>query len=119
MDSADLPIRFLGEISGGDFALFHLAETSGKTANTIQWTIQDLLLWKAVGAGQGQGEVMPHLAAYAGEYYETMREFRCPTTKTELRSVDVAIGRIEWPSQTGNFYIGCTCTLGIREYLDS
>ena len=115
--SADMPIRFLSEIEGGNLRLINVTETNSKAAYTIEWTIQDLLLWKPLGATDKIGSVMPNLASYAGKYAEMLREFQCPTTQTQLKQANIQVRPVEWPELSGSFYFGCISTLTILEYL--
>ncbi len=119
IDTADLPARFLSEIEGGTFELFHLGVSNGKTNNQITWTIQDKLLWRPVGLGGKRGEAMADLAEYAANYAEMLREMREPASCMVLDDVSIVVGRIEWPEQTGQFYLGCTVVLTVKEQLVS
>lgn len=117
MDTARLPCRLLlplgntpGEGRDGSFLGI------GSSA-TIQWTVNDLMLWKASAQGVGLREVAEDLVDYAGKYAEAMKDFKCPAADMVLDSWVSTPGEFEWPRGSGRFYAGVACQLVITEAL--
>jgi len=114
--SADLPVRVLSLIHKGDATA--KGSTFGATsAMTVRWTVHDLLLWKAVGQGEGLAEYEPDLADYMVGYVDWLRTNRIQGNKMTVELVSMTPGVFEWPAGGGNQYYGVDAVLTVNEVI--
>ena len=115
VQSADCPVRLLLTTTG---------ETQGQAAfltlgklQTIQWTIEDLLLWRPAGESQGLRRNSDKLILYIRSYLEEIRDNRAPTTQSHIQTVRCIPAMVEWPAGTGELYFGVRCIVEIQEVI--
>jgi hypothetical protein len=117
ISTAILPARLLIPVGSnpgeGRMAEFYAIGTQ----MTVNWQVNDLMLWQASEQGRGLQEFAPELVDYCGKYLDAMRAFRCPVSDTALTSLDMIPGIYEWPVSSGSFYSGVLCQLTIQEHV--
>jgi hypothetical protein len=92
ISTAILPARLLIPVGSnpgeGRMAEFYAIGTQ----MTVNWQVNDLMLWQASEQGRGLQEFAPELVDYCGKYLDAMRAFRCPVSDTALTSLDMIPG---------------------------
>jgi hypothetical protein len=118
VESAQLPVRLLLPVGGKAAGSLQGVKTfggGGKTpVLTVDWTLTDLLLWRAIGAGVGLTDLAPELISYCAAYLSVVGPLRTPTWSVTGITFP-AIGGLEWPAQSDRWYSGVQAQLTIRE----
>lgn len=88
------------------------------TSMTVDWQINDLMLWQSSQQGLGLEEFAPEIMDYCAKYMDMVRTLKAPTTTdTSLELVSVTPGMYEWPIGSGKWFSGVLCQLTIKEHL--
>lgn len=121
VESAQLPIRLILPVGGkasGTVATPRTFKTSATEGGVlvVDWTISDLLLWRALGAGIGLTDLAPDLIAYMAAYMAVVAPLR--TSRWSLTGITFpVIGGLEWPASSDRWYSGVQASLTIREII--
>jgi hypothetical protein len=117
VQSADCPVRLLLTTTG---------ETQGQAAfltlgklQTIQWTLEDLLLWRPAGQSEGLRRNSDKLMLYIRSYLDEIRFNRAPTAQSHIQSVRCIPAMVEWPQGSGELYYGVRCIVEIQEIVSA
>lgn len=82
----------------------------------VDWTISDLLLYRAADAGVGLSDAAPILIDYVAAYMGILGPLR--TNKWSVTNVTFPIiGSLEWPAGSNRWYDGVQAQLTIREII--
>ena len=117
----DTPVRLLLPYGGGENMS---AEVNGPDAEfgpnfTIRWTFSDVMLWRHVQYGDGFGDSAYDLWEYVAAYAiaaEALEQGAGITDRMTKDSVRIrAYELIDFPSNSGNFFIGAIATWTITE----
>lgn len=82
----------------------------------VDWTISDVLLYRAADAGIGLADIAPILMDYVAAYMGILGPLR--TSKWSVINVTFPIiGPLEWPGGSGKWYDGVQTQLVIREII--
>lgn len=101
--------RAEGELTGSTF---------GNTSYSIEWAIDDLLLWRAVLEVPSFADVVTPLLEYEVAYAEKWINNRQITPQAFIESVKpFTAGVFEYPAGTKTMYYGFLATLLIKEHV--
>lgn len=120
VDSWRLPQRLILPISGGRGSGQLQSVRTFKGGNSpgvlvVDWTISDLLFYRAADAGVGLADVAPILIDYCAAYMSILGALR--TEKWSVTGVTFPIiGGLQWPNG-GRWYDGVQTQLVIREII--
>lgn len=89
--------------------------TFGGNSLTATWSITDLCLWCAAGAGLGLAEYEQALASYLSGYIDMLRTHRTVMQAVTVTGATMTSGVFEWPRGSGNNYIGVETALTVKE----
>jgi len=112
--SVDTPVRLLLTTTGESNAESAAFITMGKLQK-ISWTIEDLLLWKPAGEGEGLSKNSEKLVDYMAAYAEAIRQKRQFTAQSHVTSVRMVPGIYAWPEGSGNMFFGVRCFVRVEE----
>ena len=121
VESAQLPVRLILPVGGKASGTVQTPRTF-KTSTTqggvlvVDWTLSDVLLWRALGAGVGLTDLAPELIAYMAAYMAVVAPLRTPRWSVTNIAFPV-IGGLEWPASSDRWYSGVQATLTIREII--
>jgi hypothetical protein len=119
VESAQLPTRLIlptGGRQSGNVTTPRTFKTSATEGGVlvIDWSITDVLLWRASNAGLGLMDVAADLTAYLAAYTTVIAPLR--TSRWSVTQIQFSgVGGIEWPAASERWYLGAQAILTIRE----
>jgi hypothetical protein len=112
--SADLPVRILSVVLGGSCSL--AANSFGiNAAMGATWTVTDLALLEAAGAGDGLPDHEAIMADCMAGYVDFVRANRVASSKVVITGAELRPAIREWPAGSGNWFASVECTLTLFE----
>lgn len=89
------------------------------TTMTVDWQINDLMLWQTSQQGLGLQEFAPQLIDYCGKYMDAIRSVgKAPASNCTLTSISLTPGEYNWPAGSDKWFSGVLCQLTIHEVLN-
>lgn len=113
VESAVLPTRMLVPFNARGDGNLQAFWTMGDGVRTIDWSIADILFWRAHAAGTGLDDIAPDLIAYKVQYMEILKALR--HHKWNVTRCQLQVLAFEWPLGSARWWDGVIGQLTIRE----
>lgn len=111
-DEADLPARVL-QITNFTFANARSVSMRPPFNITLNWAIQDILLYRNAGLGRGLGDMAQPIAEYAEMYADLIRTVG--TIDWTRTNVTGTFPVLEYPAASGKYYNAVVITVEFQD----